>query len=193
MPDFARFLTRVREDLSRFRGSTDRLCAHRQMLHPLPRGQDAFMEAMREELAWHCLHFPSVAQLCWDAGCLPRKLLTYADLAHIPEYGEMPGGDEARERRRWDRVARNCLADLGWSRLRRAAYQEVPAELGSWGGRGRQPALATPGPGGAGACVQPLLARGFPAVGSRPGGGAPTRVSMRAGLALRRAVLFTRS
>jgi hypothetical protein len=135
MPDFARFLTRVREDLSRFRGSTDRLCAHRQMLHPLPRGQDAFMEAMREELAWHCLHFPSVAQLCWDAGCLPRKLLTYADLAHIPEYGEMPGGDEARERRRWDRVARNCLADLGWSRLRRAAYQEVPAELGSWGGR----------------------------------------------------------
>lgn len=135
MPDFARFLTRVREDLSRFRGSTDRLCADRQMLHPLPRGQAAFVEAMREELAWHCLHFPEVAQVCWEAACLPRKLVTYRDLSRIPEYAARDGGDARRERRRWDIVARNSLADLGWSRLRRRALDGVPDELGTWHGR----------------------------------------------------------
>lgn len=135
MPEYSRFLTRVREDYSRFRGSTDRLCADRQMLHPHPQGQESFIEAMREELAWHCLKFPAVGDACWRADLLPRKLITVGHLSRIPEYPDEPGGDPRRERRRWDVLARNCLADLGWSRPRRRAFAEIPDELGCWRGR----------------------------------------------------------
>lgn len=128
MPEFRRFLTRAGEVYAEFRGSTDRLCSQRQMLHWPPRQQTSFMEAMREELAWVCLHSESSARHCWQSGVGPAQLRHYEDLQRLPDC-EPFTGDARRETRRWDRVSRNCLADLGWSTPRRRALARMPDEL----------------------------------------------------------------
>lgn len=138
MPDFQRFLTRVREDYQRWRGSTDRLCAQRQMLHAPVRQQQAFMEAIREEFAWQCLHSAPLAASCWQANLLPRQLRFYSDLPRLadgPVADPAPADSGGREPRRWHKVALNSLADLGWSAARRRALRGVPEELAWFAGR----------------------------------------------------------
>lgn len=128
MPDFGRFLTRAGEDYQKYRGSTDRLCAARAMLSPHPRLQAFFMAAMREALAWHCLHHPELARACWQADCWPRGLRHWEDLERLPRVESLVHSPQQlpRDLRRWTRVLENSLADLGWSRPRRRCLWARP-------------------------------------------------------------------
>lgn len=141
MPELRRFLTRAGEARQRCRGAIDQLCAGRQQLSRHPHLQDSFMAAMREALAWHCLSDPRWAEACFECGCEPRSLRFYRDLTRLPRLDEQVHSPdrEARDLRRWSRVADGVLCDLGWSRpRRRRPAGEVPlrlstAPLAVWG------------------------------------------------------------
>ena len=131
MGELRRFLTQASEELQRNRGAIDQLCAGRQQLSPHPHLQDWFMGAMRAALAWHCLRDLSLAQACLAANCAPRSLRLYQDLTTLPRLeAQLHSQDrEARDVRRWTRVALNCLCDLGWSRPHRDHLKDWPEAL----------------------------------------------------------------
>jgi hypothetical protein len=118
MPNFERFCTLAGEELSRTRGSLDRLCGCGSPLKWPQRHQDPFMAAMREGLACAILAHPQWAEFCWKDDLAPRDFREFSDLQALPL--QMPALPlQLRHLRRWTKVAQNCLADLGLGRARR--------------------------------------------------------------------------
>jgi len=121
MPDLRRYRTRSGSLLARERGAIDQLCAGHQQFSPHRHLQDLFMAAMREALCWHILRDEGLAQACLDLALNPNALRTYKDLELIPAWQAVlhTPEREKRDRRRWSRVVKHGLCDLGWSEPRR--------------------------------------------------------------------------
>ena len=96
------------------------------------------MAAMRESLCWHVLRDDGMAQALLDQELNLNALRNYQDLERLPHWtATLHTPDrEKRDRRRWDRVFRHSLCDLGWSqpRRRRAALsqEELRCPAGHW-------------------------------------------------------------
>lgn len=138
MPDLRRYRARAGSLLARERGSTDQLCAGHQQFSPHRHLQDMFMSAMREALCWHILRDNQLAQACLGSDLNPNGLRNYEDLEHIPALPALahtPGAAK-RDRRRWNRVLKHSLCDLGWSEPRRRHAQpdadQLACSAGHW-------------------------------------------------------------
>jgi hypothetical protein len=131
MPDLRRYRARAGTVLARERGATDQLCAGHQQFSPHRHLQDMFMAAMREGLCWHILRDDGLAQACLEQALNPNSLRTYEDLERIPDWAPQTHSParEKRDRRRWDRVMRHSLCDLGWSKPRRRQADPCEDEL----------------------------------------------------------------
>jgi hypothetical protein len=138
MPDIRRYRTRAGSLLMRERGATDQLCAGHQQLSPHRHLQDLFMAAMREALCWHILRDEGLAQACLESELNPNGLRNYVDLERIPSRQALlhTPAREKRDRRRWDRVRRHSLCDLGWSLPRRRdahpSQEQLRCSAGHW-------------------------------------------------------------
>lgn len=138
MPDLRRYRTRARSLWARERGATDQLCAGHQQFSPHRHLQDLFMAAMREAVCWHILRDDGLAQACLESELNPNGLRNYADLELIPALAWLAHSPAAvkRDQRRWDRVLRHSLCDLGWSKGRRRqaepSEQELCCSAGHW-------------------------------------------------------------
>ncbi|MBX3166272.1 MAG: hypothetical protein KF760_02625 [Candidatus Eremiobacteraeota bacterium] len=131
MPDLRRYRARAGSLLARERGATDQLCAGHQQFSPHRHLQDMFMSAMREALCWHILRDDGLAELCLGSALNPNGLRNYTDLDRIPVWQARlhTPAREQRDRRRWDRVLRHSLCDLGWSEPRRRHAQPSQDQL----------------------------------------------------------------
>ena len=131
MPDLRRYRTRAGSLWARQRGATDQLCAGHQQFSPHRHLQDMFMAAMREAVCWHILRDDGLARACLENGLNPNGLRNYADLEQIPGLPPLTHTPDAekRDRRRWDRVLRHGLCDLGWSKGRRRQTQPCEYQL----------------------------------------------------------------
>lgn len=138
MPDLRRYRTRAGSLLKRERGATDQLCAGHQQLSPHRHLQDLFMAAMRESLCWHVLRDEGLAGILLEQGVNLNGLRRYQDLEQLPNWTPTlhTPAREKRDRRRWDRVLRHTLCDLGWSEPRRRGAQgnsdELRCSAGHW-------------------------------------------------------------
>lgn len=138
MPDLRRYRARAGSLLARERGATDQLCAGHQQLSPHRHLQDLFMAAMREALCWHVLRDEELAQVCLASAINPNALRNYTDLERIPVWQARlhTPAREKRDRRRWDRVLRHSLCDLGWSEPRRRharpSQDQLRCSSGHW-------------------------------------------------------------
>lgn len=138
MPDLRRYRTRAGSLLARERGATDQLCAGHQQLSPHRHLQDLFMAAMRESLCWHVLRDEGLAGLLLEQQVHLNGLRNYPDLEQLPNWSATlhTPGREKRDHRRWDRVLRHSLCDLGLSKSARRqaswSQQELRCAAGHW-------------------------------------------------------------
>lgn len=138
MPELRRYRARAGSLLARERGATDQLCAGHQQLSPHRHLQDLFMAAMREAVCWHILKDDELARACLQAELHPNSLRNYTDLDRIPVWQARlhSPSREKRDVRRWDRVLRHSLCDLGWSEPRRRrtrpSQEQLRCSAGHW-------------------------------------------------------------
>lgn len=129
--EFRRFLTRAGETLSRERGSIDQMCAQRPMLQDHPHLHSWFVRAMREAVASACVQHPEWGRALWQQGYSPAQMTDWEQLSALLAL-ELPVPESRRGLRRERQVTENCLADLGWARLRRRSVQPQQCAVLVW-------------------------------------------------------------